>query len=345
MVYAIILAGGRGERFWPKSRRVRPKQILPLISERTMLEETVERILPIVPSDNIMIVATSALGNKIKKILPGVGQLLLEPTGRNTAPAIAYTAFYLYQRDPDATMICLPADHYIDRCDRFLETIKKAIDISQDGWLVTFGITPTRPDTGYGYIEIGEGISESVFKVKKFREKPTKKKATEFIKAGRFLWNSGMFVWKAKSIIDQFKKHTPYIAEKLFNEKLSQSELISVYRGLSAISIDYAVMERSKIAAVLKGDFLWDDVGSWLSLERLLGMDENKNTIVGKTFLKDSKNCILSNDSGITALLGVSDLIVVHTKDVLFISKKTHIDRLKNFLGEIEEDEEMKKYL
>lgn len=345
MVCVVILAGGRGERFWPKSRRDRPKQLLPLISEKTMIEETVDRILPMVPHNNIMIVATSGMGNRVKKIVPDTVQILLEPIGRNTAPAIAYSAFHLYQKDPDAIMICLPADHYVDKNDRFLDTMRKALDISRDGWLVTFGITPTRPDTGYGYIEMGEEIRGSIFKVEKFREKPTKKRATEFIKAGKFLWNSGMFVWKVEKIIDEFKKHAPYVAEKLFDKEMDESELKGIYESLPAISVDYAVMEHSKNSAVLKGDFLWDDVGSWLSLERLLGTDENGNTIVGEVFLKDSKNCILLNDKSITTLLGVSDLIVVNTKDILFISKKSYIDRLKNFLGELEEDERMKKYL
>ncbi len=350
MIYAIILAGGKGERFWPKSRENRPKQLLSLVAEKTMVEETIERILPTVPLENVVIVTTSELGNTMRSLLPGIkkSNLLLEPIGRNTAVAIAYTASCLHRRDPDSVMVCLPADHYIKERAKFVASIERAISVAKDNWLVTFGITPTRPDTGYGYIEVGEEIENGVSKVKSFKEKPTKKKALEFLKAKRFLWNSGMFVWKTETIIDEIKKHAPYIAEKLFNndvQQLGREELSDIYDSLPAISIDYAVMERSQKTAVLKGDFIWDDVGSWLSLERLLGKDENGNTIVGEVFLKDSSNCILSNDRGITALFGVSDLVVVNTENVLFVCKKSHIDRIKKFIEEMGEDERFKKYL
>lgn len=350
MIYAIILAGGKGERFWPKSRENRPKQLLSLVAEKTMVEETIERILPTVPLENVVIVTTSELGNTMRSLLPGIKEsnLLLEPIGRNTAVAIAYTASCLHRRDPDAVMVCLPADHYIKERAKFVASIERAISVAKDNWLVTFGIPPTRPDTGYGYIEVGEEIENGVFKVKSFKEKPTKKKALEFLKAKRFLWNSGMFVWKTETIIDEIKKHASYIAEKLFEndvQQLGREELSDIYDSLPAISIDYAVMERSQKTAVLKGDFIWDDVGSWLSLERLLGKDENGNTIVGEVFLKDSSNCILSNDRGITALFGVSDLVVVNTENVLFVCKKSHIDRIKKFIEEMGEDERFKKYL
>ncbi|MDO9576087.1 MAG: mannose-1-phosphate guanylyltransferase [bacterium] len=350
MIYAVILAGGRGERFWPKSRERRPKQFLSLASEKTMLEETVDRILPVVLAENVVIVATSELGNMVRSLLSGIKEsnLLLEPFGRNTAPAIAYAASCLHRRDPDAIMICLPADHYIKERKKFTASIERAVSVAKDNWLVTFGITPTRPDTGYGYIEVGEEIENGVFRVKSFKEKPTKKRAMEFFKAKSFLWNSGMFVWKVKTIIDEIKKHAPYIAEKLFNnqnQQLGREELTKAYDGLPAISVDYAVMERSQRTAVLKGDFIWDDVGSWLSLERLLGKDKNGNTIVGEAFLKDSSNCIVSNEKGITALLGTSDLVVVNTDDVLFVCKKSHVDRIKKFIEEMGEDEKLKKYL
>jgi len=350
MIYTVILAGGRGERFWPKSRERRPKQFLPLILKKTMLEETVDRILPVVPTENVVIVTTSELGDTIRSLISGIKEsnLLLEPFGRNTAPAIAYVASYLYRRDPDAIMICLPADHYIKERKKFTASIERAISIAKDNWLVTFGITPTRPDTGYGYIEVGEEIENGVFRVKNFKEKPTKKRAMEFLKARSFLWNSGMFVWKVKTIIEEIKKHAPYIAEKLFNnqnQQLRWEELTKAYDNLPAISIDYAVMERSQRTAVLKGDFVWDDVGSWLSLERLVGKDKNGNTIVGEAFLKDSSNCIVSNEKSITALLGASDLVVVNTDDVLFVCKKSHVDRIKKFIEEMGEDEKLKKYL
>ncbi len=345
MLYAVILAGGRGERFWPKSRRNRPKQILALISGKTMLDETLNRILPMVPHKNIVLVTTAELHSKMKSLLKDKIDFLLEPIGKNTAPAIAYTAFYLYRKDPDAMMMCLPADHYIKEKARFIKAMKRAVQIAEKGWLVTFGIKPTRPDTGYGYIEIGREIEKDVFRVKNFKEKPTKKRAVEFTKAGNFLWNSGMFVWRADAIIEEFKKHAPYIAEKLFDEKMEGEDLLDAYESFPAISVDYAVMEHSKRVAVLKEDFTWDDVGSWLSIERLIGRDKNGNAIAGKSFLKDSKNCIVSNDVGLTALLGVSELVVVNTGDVLFVCSKSHINRLKKFIGEMGEDKKMEKYL
>lgn len=348
MVYAIILAGGKGERFWPSSREKKPKQLLPLISDKTMIEETIDRILPLIPQENLLVVTTSGLRDVMRNILSHFRQadLLLEPFGRNTAPAIAYAALHLYKKDRDAIMVCLPADHYIKEREKFLETVKKAISLARDDWLVTFGITPSRPDTGYGYIEVGDKIGEGVYKAKSFKEKPTKKRAVEFLKQKRFLWNSGMFVWQAKVIIDEIRKHVPYIYEKLFAKpQLEDDELSEAYDSLPAISIDYAVMERSTKTTVLKGDFIWDDVGSWLSLERLLGKDENGNTILGDAYVVDSKNCILSTEKGITTLLGVSDIIVVNTEDVLFICNKSHSERIKKFIEKIEEEDRFKNYL
>lgn len=348
MVYAVILAGGKGERFWPSSRARRPKQLLPLVSNKTMLEETVDRIRPIIQPENILVVTTSELRDAIRNILPNLKHtdILLEPFGRNTAPAIAYAALHIYNRDKNAVMICLPADHYIKESDKFLKSIKKAVSLARKNWLVTFGIPPVRPDTGYGYIEVGENIEEGVYKAKSFKEKPTKKRAAEFLKEKTFLWNSGMFVWKAEVIIEEIKRHVPYISEKLFTQQpLEQNELVEAYDSLPAISIDYAVMERSTKTAVLKGDFTWDDVGSWLSLERLMGKDKNGNAILGETFIVDSKNCIISNENGITTLLGVSNLTIVNTKDVLFICSKSHTDRIKKFIELMVEDERLKKYL
>lgn len=348
MVYAIILAGGKGERFWPRSRESKPKQLLPLVSAKTMLEETIDRILPLIPPENVLIVTTSELRDTMKNIFIGLKQpdLLLEPFGRNTAPAIAYAASYLYKKDKDAVMICLPADHYIKENDRFLSSVKKAISLARDNWLVTFGIPPSRPDTEYGYIEVGDKIEKGVYTVRNFKEKPTKKRAVEFLKQKNFLWNSGMFVWKVEIIINEIRKHAPYIYEKLFTkQQLDQDGLIEIYDSLPAISIDYAVMERSTKTAVLKGNFTWDDVGSWLSLERLLGKDDNGNTIMGEAFIMDSKNCIISNENRITALLGVSDIIIINTDDALFVCNKTHTERIKKFIEIMEEDNRFKKYL
>jgi len=265
-VYAVILAGGKGERFWPKSKRKRPKQLIRLISNKTMIEETFSRISRFVPKERIIIVATADLKNIIQNILTWAtdDNLLFEPFPRNTAPAIGYVATELAVRDKDAIMVVLPSDHYIPEVDKFLHTVKLAITIAKKGYLVTFGIVPTRPETGYGYIELGELIDKNVYRVKSFKEKPNQKEAQRFVREKRFLWNSGMFVWQVDKILEEIKIHMPEFYNKLmrFKDTIDTQEegdsLLNLYEQAPKTSIDYGVMERAKNVAVVKASFKWE---------------------------------------------------------------------------------------
>jgi mannose-1-phosphate guanylyltransferase len=344
MVYAIILAGGKGERFWPSSRATHPKQLLPLTGEKTMVEETVDRILPLVPKERIIIVTTEELRDPIFNIFSNFNErnFLFEPFGRNTAPAIAYAATILSKRDKDATLICLPADHLIREEKKFINRMNLATDIAEEGYLITFGIIPTRPETEYGYIEMGDKIADRVYKAKSFREKPGRKVAQEYLKTGTFLWNSGMFVFKAKTILGEIKTNLTGIYSSLNKLKSPHYNISEIYRELPSISIDYGVMERSSNVVVVQADFLWDDVGSWLALERFNKKDNNGNVRIGPSEVLDAKNCLISCDKGLIALMGVSDLVIVKSGDVILVCNKHRTPDIKELVHQIATKDEMK---
>jgi mannose-1-phosphate guanylyltransferase len=350
--YAFVLAGGKGERFWPRSRKYCPKQLLDIVDTRSMVEMTTERISPLIPKDRIFVVANQSIEKNLLQIdlkIPAQNYLF-EPTGRNTAPAIGFAAFTLFQADEDSTMIVLPADHYISDKKAFLACIKEAVEIAQKGYLVTFGIVPTRPETGYGYIECGPEIGKSVCEVEKFKEKPSQKKAVEFIKQESFLWNSGIFVWRTKTIIEKFHDFQPDFAKgieryvKLTDTKKKRDQLRKVYENAESISIDYAIMEKASKVAVVRASFGWDDVGSWSALERLVRKDENGNIAVGDVVAIDTKDSIVVGDKGVVGVLGVSNLVVVHTEDATLILPKERSQEVKDIVGRLNSLENLEKY-
>ena len=352
LVYAVILSGGKGERFWPKSRRDFPKQLLKITDNRTMVETTVSRIEPLIPLNRIYLVASEEIKDSLLNVNIGIphSNYLFEPFGRNTAPAIGLACFNLLKRDSNAIMVVLPADHYIKDNNSFLNYIKKAVEIAKMNFLVTFGIVPVRPETGYGYIESGEEICDDVCKVKKFKEKPSQKKANEFIKKGNFLWNSGIFVWGLKTIMEQFRRFQPLFTKSMerYNELESQTEqkkmLNKIYNETESISIDYAIMEKTSNVAVVRTSFDWDDVGSWSALERLTGKDKYRNIIIGDTVCIDTEDSIIVSEKGVIGTIGVSNFIIVHTDDATLVLPKEREQEVKEIVRRLSRNKKLKKY-
>lgn len=341
MVYGIILAGGKGERFWPCSTKKHPKQLIPITSSKPMLMETINRIEPLIPENRIIIVAGKELNPLIRKLVSNTKRLL-EPFGRNTACAIGYAATSLKESD---VMVVLPADHWIPNSREFLNTLEQAIEIANQGWLVTFGITPSRAETGYGYLELGNKIANLTYKVKSFKEKPNQKEAQDFIRAGKFLWNSGMFVWRVDKILQAFSIAMPDLYDNLIKLKKKEASLTELYNKSPNISIDYGVMEKVQNVAVIKASFQWDDVGSWNALERLHTPDKNNNVKIGLTNTLDTRDCIIVSTNGAIATLGVSDLVIVQSENVMFVCDKHKISEIKSLVHKLQEDKNFEKYL
>ncbi len=359
MIHAVILAGGRGERFWPLSRSQRPKQLLRLISDKTMLQETVNRILPIVPYERLLIVTSE---NMVDPILGDIKELTLdnilsEPFGRNTCLAIGLAAQHIKNADKDGVMVVLSADHIIRPAEKLHDMILAGAEIAaSDDKLITIGIDPTRPETGYGYIKLADQYramgNVAVYKVEAFTEKPSQAVAQEYYYSRRHLWNSGMFIWSASSILDAIGKCVPDIGKGLADYAPSigtddeLAERRKLYDESDPISIDFAVLENAANVLTIKGDIVWDDIGSWNALERYKERDHEHNVIVGDAMTMNSyENTIYNEDEGLIVTLGVSDLVVVKTDNIVFVAHKTYANQVKQVLAEISKDDNRKKYL
>jgi mannose-1-phosphate guanylyltransferase len=341
-LYAVIMAGGSGVRFWPQSRRHRPKQFLNIVGEKTMIRATVDRMTPVTPIDRIMIVTGVRHSENIHNQIPEISEesIVAEPVGRNTAPCVALAAYKLAKKDPDAVMVVLPADHLIMKEKEFQSVLKAAAKLAADtGDLLTFGIIPDRPETGYGYIQLGQLIAEfnglKAHRVERFVEKPDLKTAQSYLKHGDYLWNSGMFIWKVSSIINAFQRYLPVVSKAIesltpFLDTPDESKAIAeVYESLPDISIDYGVMERADNVLVVPIDVGWNDVGSWTSLQDVWNTDEEGNAIKGKFLSLDAKGCVVSSPQKLTALVGVEDLIVVDTPDAILVCRKDKAQDIK----------------
>lgn len=332
--YAIIMAGGVGSRFWPRSREKMPKQLLKIFGENTMIQDTIKRIKKLIPDENIFIVTNKTQKEEIKKQLPEIpgGNIIVEPFGRNTAACIGLASIIINNFHPDAVTVVLPSDHIIRDVDAFTNILQKAVDFAyKSRGLVTIGIQPTRPETGYGYIQREEKeIEENIFKVKTFAEKPNYQTAEKFLESGDFLWNSGMFIWRVDVILEEIKNYMPDLYEGL--EKLQkhllkddfQKQVELVYGMLRSISIDYGVMEKSKRVYVIRSTFGWSDVGSWEEVYQLSHKDENGNSIHGNCFIDDVKNSYIHSEEKFTAVLGLENLIIINTDDALLVANRTH---------------------
>jgi mannose-1-phosphate guanylyltransferase len=346
MLHAVIMAGGSGTRFWPKSRRDRPKQLLRLVGDATMLEQTVARIMPLVPRERILIVTGADQAAATRATLADLppGNVIAEPCPRDTAPCVGLAAAFVARRDPTATMIVMPADHVIEPDDAFRATVRAAVALVDDDptVLVTFGIKPSHPETGYGYIERGPlelraGIP--VHRVFQFREKPDRATAERFLAAGNFDWNSGIFVWRAATILDEIKAHRPALAQGLEPIALAlgtadeSATLARLFPRLERVPIDKAVMEHAANVLVLEVPYRWSDVGDWRALASLLDRDAAGNAVEGHVIALDTTGSILiSDDGGLVAALGVHDLVIVHSGKATLVARKDQLDKLKSLV-------------
>lgn len=336
MFCALIMAGGKGTRFWPKSTENMPKQFLNLIGERTMIQLTYDRLLKVMPKERIFVVTCKRYKELVAKQLENIPEknIIIEPEGRNTAPCILLATRYIKELYEDATIAVLPSDHAIKNTEEFCNILKSAneyVETQNNKAIVTIGITPNRPETGYGYIKFEEANSK-VLKVERFVEKPNLEKAIEYLNTGMYLWNAGMFIFNANNMLNELEtnysgynvlKELPSIHDSNYEEKLTE-----LYPKCEAISIDYAVMEKSQNIYVIPGDFGWDDIGTWNSLERYITKDENENILNGKVQAYNSKNNIVYAGGKEVILLNADNIFCIETDDVLVIGDRNTINKV-----------------
>lgn len=330
---ALIMAGGRGERFWPRSRKNLPKQFLSLTDDgKTMIQLTVERILPLVKMEDIYIATNKNYKELVRSQLPGIPEenILCEPVGRNTAPCIGLGAAHIGKKYENALMLVLPSDHLIKFNNMFLSSLREACRVAmEDDNLVTLGITPTYPETGYGYIKFNpQKTLGGAYQVERFVEKPTLEVAKEYLETEEYLWNSGMFIWKLSSIWKNMEKYMPetYPGLQRIGAAIGTPEEEAVleqeFAALPSVSIDYGIMEKAQHIYTIPGTFGWDDVGSWLAVERIKKTNEDGNVVNGNVITIDTHNCIVQGTNKLIAAVGLRDLIIVDTEDAILICEK-----------------------
>lgn len=356
-VYIVIMAGGSGTRFWPLSREAMPKQLLRIGGDETLIQQTIRRVNPLIPLDRIFIVTNENHAEQIRFQVPEIKKenYIIEPAARNTAAAIGLAAVHIKRHNPDAIMCVLSADHVIKDNDLFLNILKDAFKVAAMDYLVTIGLKPTRPETGYGYIETGEtiGISNhkpdvsgttsdfSVFTVKRFVEKPDIETAVRYLHDGHFLWNSGMFVWKTGRILEEIECYMPVLSQRLKGIESSigkeDEEAVTgrMFADLESVSIDYGVMEKSGSVAVIPADFAWNDVGSWTALDDISQRDEGGNVIVGNITDIDSRNSIIYASDRLVATIGLQDMIIVDTDDATLVCRKDRAQDVKKIVEKL----------
>jgi mannose-1-phosphate guanylyltransferase len=347
MLHAVIMAGGGGTRFWPRSRQKRPKQFLALGGERTLLQLALDRVETLIPPERIWVITADAHREEAARQLPNLasGQIVGEPCGRDTAACIGLGASLIARQDRDATMLVMPADHLIEPVDDFRRGVEVAAQMAEERptSLVTFGIVPTFPATGYGYIHRGEEAGRrrdvAVYRVRSFREKPSADLAERFVASGEYYWNGGIFVWKAATILQALRERQPklHAAVERISAAWPTSDRADVlrkeYESLERISIDYAVMEHAKDVLVVQAPFRWDDVGSWLALERVHGRDPQGNTVLGLHVGIQTSNCVIASESGhLVATVGVEDLLIIHDGNATLVAARSEEATVKQLV-------------
>jgi mannose-1-phosphate guanylyltransferase/mannose-6-phosphate isomerase len=339
-IYPVLLAGGTGSRLWPVSRELYPKQLVKFIGNDSLVQSTIKRLPPSFNWDNIRIVCGKEHFYEIARHMEIVGlqkdgKIISEPCGRNTAPAILLSLFSIIKEDADAIVCVFPADHVIRDLGRFHEIVKSAIILANKGHIVTFGIQPNYPETGYGYIEGGSELSEGALELKRFVEKPDFKTAKEYISAGKYFWNSGMFTFNAAVMIEEFKRFQPKLYKQM--DQLNGKEKINSidYEKLPNISLDYAVMEKTEKGVVLPSDFGWSDIGSWKSLYDFIPKDGQNNVIDGDVLIKDTENCFIMGHERLIATNCLKNLAIIETPDAVFVSDLENSRDVKEIVAEL----------
>tara|TARA_R110000868_G_scaffold306734_1_gene568028 strand:+ start:57560 stop:58645 length:1086 start_codon:yes stop_codon:yes gene_type:complete len=361
MVYAVIMAGGSGTRFWPKSTRALPKQFLNLFGRGTMIQNTAERIQDIIPQERIMVVTNESYVSIVKEQLPKVPleNIVGEPVAKNTAPCVAIAAELLYKKDPNAVMVVLPADHHITETEEFNKILKSAVAKAESGnHLVTIGINPSRPETGFGYIHANNSTKEefankAVFPVQAFTEKPDEISAQKFVDSGDYFWNSGMFIWKAATVLHELEQHLPTM---FYEVKTASPELYSgthdaairdFYFACDSISIDYGIMEKAESVFVVPGEFGWNDVGSWTAVFELAEKDGNGNSVqtLNATFAGSEGNIVLSSSEKMISLVGMENVAVVETETAILVCNLDKAQGVKEIVEQLKAAPDLNKFL
>lgn len=344
--YTIVMAGGSGTRFWPLSRKARPKQLLPLAGgDESLLAATVRRVRALSPPEHVLVVTNAQLAEATRAAVPGVPEqnVMAEPIGRNTAPCVGWAAARVFRKDPDAVCMVLPADHHIGDEARYVEVLEQAAAAAREGGIVTVGIRPTRPETGYGYIEMGESRGAGHV-ARRFVEKPNHQRAEQFLAAGNFLWNSGMFFFRASLMLDAIRTHLPGLGETLDRylavDLEEEAALVAeTYGDLPRVSIDHGVMEKVSEVFVVPGEFGWSDLGGFASAWELADKDDEGNALPDRALTLDVKNCLVrAPDGKRVALIGVSDLVVIDTDDALLVVPRARAQEVKAIVGQLDDD-------
>jgi mannose-1-phosphate guanylyltransferase len=340
-IYAVIMAGGRGERFWPLSTDHLPKPFVPLLGSRTLIQQTFDRLKCVAGEDRILVSIGELHRDVAQRQLPSVPRqnFIVEPAGRDTSACLGFCAVHIEARNPDASMLAVPADHYISENDAFRRTIEKGIRNLRGATGVVFGIVPSRPETGYGYVRASKPGSGDAWPVLQFMEKPDSATAAAFVRSGDYFWNSGIFLWENRTLLELFEKHLPETYQGLralqpmIGDDARKADLARHFSALKRISVDYGILEKSSGLRLVPAEFDWDDIGNWSALERALPCDSHGNVARGRHVPVDSEQCVVYSDSGTVATFGVSDLVVVQAYGRVLVCPKALSPDLKRLVA------------
>jgi mannose-1-phosphate guanylyltransferase len=349
-MFILILAGGTGTRLWPLSRTAMPKQLLPLLrGDSSMMEATVQRVLPIVPHEHIFVATNQEYGALISRQIPELPRqnIIEEPSGKNTAPCIGLAAAHMRRIDPDAVMASLHADHFIANEEGFRQALLAAEEVARQGYLVTLGITPNKPETGYGYVQRGKSLGEynqyAVYEVEQFLEKPDLPTAEKFVAGGQHYWNSGIFIWQLSTLLNSFSQYMPEFFDQLgqIEQALAAGQAIdAIWQDIQAESIDQGIMERAQKVAVIPVDFGWNDVGSWAAIHEINDADEQQNVVLNAEHLSfdTTGTLIQGNNKRVIATIGLEDMVIIETDDALLVCPKDRVQDIKKVVVWLDEN-------